>query len=132
MQVLLEPGTMLLVKISDNTYQQFSYDDVMAGLVRKSKLAKSRASRTPEVKASRAIGLLGRAIVTGKWSTGATIDKGEAFDKLIRIVEALPSTEKLTDNAKGVINALCGLQSDVPNLAVRQGYLRNAYSRGIS
>lgn len=80
----------------------FSYDELLYKLKAKGKLGKSRRSGTVGARFSRFVALSINALKKGKWSTGASIDRGEVFDKLVKKLSELDPREytNITQNAK--------------------------------
>ena len=86
----------------------FSYDELLAKLKTSSREGKSRRSRTGGAKFSRIVGLSTKALVKGKWSTGATIDRDVVFKRLVSKFNELTPNEypNITMNARASINNL--------------------------
>lgn len=80
----------------------FTYDELLTRLRAKGRAGKSRRSGTDGARFSRIVALATNALRKGKWSTGADIDRGEVFIKLMKRFDALEDTEykNITGNAK--------------------------------
>ncbi len=80
----------------------FTYDELLTRLRAKGRAGKSRRSGTDGARFSRIVALATNALRKGKWSTGADIDRGEVFVKLMKRFDALEDTEykNITSNAK--------------------------------
>lgn len=117
--VILEPGDKLIIKLKDTVIgkmtaslmsSEINYDDVVDSLIGKRRSSpKEERFKTPETKMSRQIQLLIRALSTGKWTSGAPIDKGVITLKL----KLLLSLMTPYDAAKLTIAAKDSLQSIV-------------------
>lgn len=80
----------------------FSYEELLQRLKARGQAGKSRRSGTVGAKFSRFVALATNAIRKGKWSTGADIDKGEVFVKLLERLAVLSvyDAKDLTENAR--------------------------------
>jgi len=80
----------------------FSYEDIVFRLRSKGKAAKSRRSGSEGARFSRIVALASNALIKGKWSTGADIDRSDVFRKLsLRFRELNPCEyANITKNAK--------------------------------
>lgn len=98
--VVGEVGNML-------TYVEFSHKEFLDRFLHE-KSGVCRRSKSPESKLSRMVGLSARAIKTGKWSTGAPIDRIAVFEKLNNSLRVLSNEglNKLTPKAKLAISNL--------------------------
>jgi len=99
--------TPLGVKEVESSFA-FSYDDLLAKLKTNGRTGKSRRSGTNGARFSRIVALATNALKKGKWSTGADIDKGEVFEKLMRKFDELEPSEyeNITPNARESLAAL--------------------------
>lgn len=79
----------------------YSYDELLTKLRAKGRAGKSRRSGTDGARFSRIVALATNALRKGKWSTGADIDRGEVFGKLMtRFNDLAPEEYKnITQNA---------------------------------
>lgn len=86
----------------------YSYDDLLTKLRAKGRAGKSRRSGTNGARFSRIVALSTNALRKGKWSTGADIDRGEVFNKLMAKFSELDDAEytNITSNAKRSLIAL--------------------------
>lgn len=80
----------------------FSYDELLQRLKKKGRGGKSRRSGTSGARFSRIVALSTNALRKGKWSTGAEIDRGEVFNKLLSKFHELDDKEyrNITGNAR--------------------------------
>ncbi len=110
--------TPLGVKEVESSFS-FSYDELLKRLKSKARISKSRRSGTKGAKFSRVVALATNALKKGKWSTGADIDRGEVFDRLINKFNELDSSEyaNITSNAKQSFQELA---ADSTNLTDEQ------------
>lgn len=86
----------------------YSYEELLSRLRAKGKAGKSRRSGTVGARFSRFVALSTNALKKGKWSTGADIERGEVFDRLIKKLEELDEQEynNVTTNAKSSLAKL--------------------------
>lgn len=96
--------TPLGVKEVESSFA-FSYEELLHRLKTKGKSGKSRRSGTSGARFSRIVALSTNALRKGKWSTGADIDRGEVFEKLVSKFNELDESEyaNITANAKEAI-----------------------------
>lgn len=80
----------------------FTYDDLLAKLRSRTSQGTSRRSGTEGARFSRIVALSSNALIKGKWSTGADIDRLEVFGRLMRKFSKIDSKEytNITENAK--------------------------------
>ena len=71
----------------------FTYDQLIAKLADPTKKNKTRRSKTEGAKVSRQIALYTNAITTGKWCTGAEINKSIVTTKLMNILYGISPKE---------------------------------------
>lgn len=104
--------TPLGVKEVESSFA-FGYDELLTKLRAKGRAGKSRRSGTDGARFSRVVALSTNALHKGKWSTGADIDKGEVFDKLMTRFRALSPLEypHITENARRSLEGLLKSQS---------------------
>ena len=86
----------------------FTYEDLLSKLKSKTTESKSRKSGTEGARFSRIVALATNALVKGKWSTGADIDRTEVFDRLKRKFLKLDQAEfiNITENAKNSLKEI--------------------------
>src|SRR5512141_2339856 len=60
----------------------FSYEDIILRLRSKGKAVKSRRSGSEGARFSRIVALASNALIKGKWSTGAEINRSDVFRRL--------------------------------------------------
>ncbi|MEI8027873.1 MAG: hypothetical protein WCI18_16100 [Pseudomonadota bacterium] len=86
----------------------FTYEDLLSKLRSKTTEAKSRKSGTEGARFSRIVALATNALVKGKWSTGADIDRTEVFERLKRKFLKLDQSEfvNITENAKNSLKEI--------------------------
>ncbi|SMF13557.1 hypothetical protein [Pseudobacteriovorax antillogorgiicola] len=99
--------TPLGVKEVESSFA-FSYDELLTRLKSKGRAGKSRRSGTNGARFSRIVALSTNALRKGKWSTGADIDRGEVFTKLMEKFHELDEDEykNITSNARNSILSL--------------------------
>jgi len=73
--------TPLGVKKVESSFA-FSYDELVSRLRTKGSTAKSRRSVSEGARFSRIVALASNALIKGRWSTGAEINRSEVFKKL--------------------------------------------------
>jgi len=80
----------------------FTYDDLLSKLRSRVSQGTSRRSGTEGARFSRIVALSANALVKGKWSTGADIDRNEVFDRLMRKFSKIDAKEyvNITENAR--------------------------------
>ena len=90
----------------------FTYEELLRKLKSKGRLTGSRRSGTVGAKFSRFVALSVNALKKGKWSTGAAIDRGEVFNRLVIKLSELDPEEyaNLTRNAVLSLQELIRLQ----------------------
>lgn len=93
--------TPLGVKETESKFA-FTYEDLLSKLRSKTAQGKSRRSGTEGARFSRIVALATNALIKGKWSTGADIDRNEVFDRLKRKFSKLDPLEyvNITENAR--------------------------------
>lgn len=86
----------------------FSYDELLQRLRARGRSGKSRRSGTDGARFSRIVALSTNALRKGKWSTGASIDRDEVFEKLMQKFEELEDHEytNITENARKSLREL--------------------------
>ena len=91
----------------------FTYDDLLQRLQASSTGKKSKKSGTDGARFSRVVALACNALLKGKWSTGADIEREEVFERLMRRFEKLPDTEyrNITNNARIALSDLAHRES---------------------
>ena len=80
----------------------FSYEDIVLRLRSKGKAVKSRRSGNEGARFSRIVALASNALIKGKWSTGAEINRSDVFRTLSIRFRQLNACEyvNITKNAK--------------------------------
>ena len=93
--------TPLGVKEVESSFA-FTYDELLTRLRAKGRAGKSRRSGTNGARFSRIVALATNAMRKGRWSTGADIDRGEVFERLMKRFNELDASEyiNITANAK--------------------------------
>ncbi len=106
LKVVIEGATSSSYNLT--TTLEISHKDLVARLM--SKGFTSKGSNSKGTKFSRRVALVGRAVKTGKWSTGAEIDVKKTALKIIEAFEDLPITEypNITDTAMEWLDFLRG------------------------
>jgi len=80
----------------------FTYDELVDKL--KTKTNKTRKAKTEGARFSRLIALYSRATLTGKWSSGATIDTYKAGSMLAYMLDTIPEEEYVNITDKALLN----------------------------
>jgi hypothetical protein len=104
--------TPLGVKETESKFA-FTYEDLLSKLRSKTAQGKSRRSGTEGARFSRIVALATNALIKGKWSTGADIDRNEVFDRLKRKFSKLDPLEyvNITENARASLQDI--FKSDI-------------------
>lgn len=104
--------TPLGVKEVESNFE-FTYDDLLAKLKSKGRMGKSRRSGTNGARFSRIVALATNALVKGKWSTGADIERSEVFESFMQKFDELDATEypNITANARKSLQNLYSKRS---------------------
>lgn len=91
----------------------FSYEELLGKLKDKAKESKLNKKSNKGVKFSRFVSLSYNALNKGKWSTGASIDRNQVFEKLLYQIRSLESKEyqNITSNARSFLTELCKKRS---------------------
>ena len=84
---------------------QFTYDDLLKHLQKKSNTHASRRSSSEGARFSRIVSLSSNALRKGHWATGAEIDRQEVFQRLYKKFSQLDPKEyqNITINARKAI-----------------------------
>ena len=120
-RIEITKGQVLNIVVSESVENGMTNKTTLAipfeELIAKLKLPKNtRKSSSDGARASRLISLNCRAMITGKWSTGAVMNKGVAEEKLYHVLNSLPEIEYHNLTSK----ALETLKDITPSLILRE------------